>query len=148
MVLAKKIKLANFLLLSLLPLTHAYAAQTILTVPTLKWMTATEMPPGVQVAILAGNPQEKGHFVARVKFPANYIVPAHSHLIPEYDTVISGTYYLGEGKVADANKGIALNQGDFAYIPAHSDHYGYTKQETIIQISSDGPWGMVYKVNG
>jgi quercetin dioxygenase-like cupin family protein len=124
------------------------AESTIINVPELKWQAAKDMPPGAQFAVLAGNPLKPGHFIARVKLPANYIVPAHTHGITEYDTVISGTYYLGQGKVADATKGIALNAGDFASIPANNPHYGYTKNETILEISSDGPWGMVYQDNG
>jgi quercetin dioxygenase-like cupin family protein len=144
----KKYKLLSWLVLCCVPIAFAQAAPTVISAPDLKWMDATEMPPGAKVAILAGNPHEKGHFVARVKLPANYIVPAHSHLIPEYETVIAGTYYLGEGKVADAKKGIALNQGDFVMVPANSVHYGFTKGETIVEISSDGPWGIIYQANG
>jgi quercetin dioxygenase-like cupin family protein len=148
MIFSQTYKFLSLLVLCFMALGQAQAAQTVVSTPNIKWMDATDMPPGVKVAVLAGNPREKGHFVARVKFPANYIVPAHSHLIPEYDTVISGTYYLGEGSIADAKNGIALNTGDFAIIPAHSQHYGFTKTETILQISADGPWGMVYRANG
>jgi quercetin dioxygenase-like cupin family protein len=124
------------------------AEPTVISVPQLKWQDTKDMPPGAQFAVLSGNPLKPGHFVARVKLPAGYIVPAHIHSIVENDTVISGTYYLGEGTVADATRGIALNQGDFASIPANSPHYGYTKNETILEISSDGPWGMTYQDNG
>jgi quercetin dioxygenase-like cupin family protein len=120
----------------------------IFNTANIKWIDAKDMPPGVKVAVLTGDPSKNEHFIARIKFPANYIVPAHSHAINEEDTVISGTYYLGTGDVADANKGVALHTGDFAMIPANTKHYGWTKGETVIEISADGPWGMLYETNG
>jgi quercetin dioxygenase-like cupin family protein len=120
----------------------------VLSTDNLQWQQAKDLPPGATFAVLSGNPKTSGHFVARLKLPPNYIIPAHSHKINEFDTVISGTYYLGTGTVADANHGIALNTGDFVMIPANSKHYGYTKDGTVLQISADGPWGMVYQTNG
>jgi quercetin dioxygenase-like cupin family protein len=114
----------------------------------LKWRTVSDMPPGAEVAILSGDPSKHEHFIARVRFPANYIVPAHSHNIQEFDTVITGTYYIGNGIVADARNGQAMHPGDFLSIPANLKHYGFTKEPTIIQISADGPWGMIYDTNG
>jgi quercetin dioxygenase-like cupin family protein len=144
--LGKRVVVSGMFFLAL----NAFAepASVILNAPQLKWVDATDMPPGAKFVILSGNPLLPEHFVARVKFPANYIVPAHAHAINEYDTVISGTYYLGDGKIADATQGKILNAGDFAMIPANTTHYGYTKSETVLEISGNGPWGMLYKTNG
>jgi quercetin dioxygenase-like cupin family protein len=111
---------------------------------TLVWKDAPEMP-GAKIAVLIGNPAKKEFFVARLKLPANYVVRSHTHLINEYDTVISGMYYLGTGTKADTNVGVALTAGSFFFIPPNLPHYGYTKEETTLQISGTGPWGMVYK---
>jgi len=80
-----------------------------------------------------------------VKFPANYTVQPHHHVIDEYDTVISGTYYLGTGDKVNTDNGIALVAGSFAKIPAKINHYGWTKEETVLQISGMGPWGVIYQ---
>jgi quercetin dioxygenase-like cupin family protein len=131
--------------------TAVYASPPVMQVVNpamLQWHIAKDMPPGATVAILSGNPQGTGHFIARLKLPANYIVPAHSHSINEFDTVISGTYYLGAGKVADANQGTAMHTGDFVMIPANSRHYGYTREGATLEIRADGPWGMKYESNG
>src|SRR6478735_7359921 len=64
---------------------------------TLNWQDAHTLPPGAKVAILSGNPTKKEPFIARVKLPANYTIPPHSHPVPEYDTVLSGTLYVGTG---------------------------------------------------
>lgn len=111
----------------------------------IKWTDAKTLPAGVKVATLSGDPAKKDFFVALVKFPANYSMPVHSHHINEHDTVLSGTYYMGTGVVADASKAIAMPTGTFAEIPARTEHYGYTKEETIIEVSGIGPWGVVMK---
>jgi quercetin dioxygenase-like cupin family protein len=124
---------------------YATTATTVTTTPDeLKWTSVKDMPPGAEVTVLSGNPAKKEMFIARVKLPANYVVPAHSHAIAEYDTVISGTYYLGTGNIANTEKGIALPAGSFALLPPHTPHYGWTKEETILQVSGVGPWGMIY----
>ncbi len=110
----------------------------------LKWVEVKDMPKGAQAAILMGNPKKKGPFIARIKLPAGYTVPAHSHPVAEYDTVISGTWYLGMGSKLDFAETVALQPGSFVKVPAYSTHYGMTKTETIIQISGTGPWGMIY----
>jgi quercetin dioxygenase-like cupin family protein len=129
----------------------AFATTSIATTITpeeLKWTAVKEMPAGAEVTVLSGDPAKHEMFIARVKLPANYVVPAHSHAIAEYDTVISGTYYLGTGKVAKTDKGVELPAGSFAKLPPHIPHYGWTKEETILQISGVGPWGMIYHKHG
>jgi quercetin dioxygenase-like cupin family protein len=111
----------------------------------LKWFNASNLPEGAQLAILTGNPQKKEFYVARLKLPANFIIPAHSHLTNEYNTVISGTYYMGLGNNMDKNHSLALPPGSFIKFPAGIMHYGFTKQETIIEISGIGPWGTIPK---
>lgn len=113
--------------------------------PALKWFNAVNLPKGAQLTILTGNPQKKEFYVARLKLPANFIMPAHSHVTNEYNTVISGTYYLGIGTNMDKNHSISLPSGSFIKFPAGTVHYGFTKEETIIEISGIGPWGTIPK---
>lgn len=105
-----------------------------------------DMPnlPGVQYMEMTGNPNKKGFYVTRVKFPANYTVSPHYHPNNEYDTVISGTYYYGTDKKMDQEKSTALPAGTYVYVPANSTHYGWTKEETIVQVSGIGPWSATY----
>ena len=55
------------------------------------------LPPGAQLAVLEGNPAEKGPLVLRLKMPANYKIPAHWHTMDERVTVLSGTFNVGMG---------------------------------------------------
>lgn len=127
------------------PIIAAHSIQTILPDSnTLQWKPLRTAP-GAQYAVLTGNPEKKGYFVVRVKFPAHYTVNPHYHVIDQSETVISGTYYLGTGNKVDTNKGITLAAGSFVQIPAKAEHYGWTNDETILQISGIGPWGAIYK---
>ncbi|VVC77230.1 hypothetical protein AQUSIP_25570 [Aquicella siphonis] len=110
---------------------------------TLVWNNLPSLP-GTQVAILAGDPQKKGFFIARLKFPANFKIAPHYHDISEHDMVISGTYHLGTGNKFDLNKTIPMTAGTYITIPAKTQHYGWTQDETILQISGVGPWGAIY----
>ena len=111
----------------------------------LKWSDAASMPRGAKVTVLMGDPSKKGPFIARVKLPAGYTVPVHRHPVNEYDTIVSGTLYMGIGRDINLDQVSILPPGSFIKIPAHTAHYAYTKEETIIQISGTGPWGMIYR---
>ncbi len=140
----KKAWLATAIVLALS--TTALAAtsnMTLLDPQTVQWSNVKSMP-GAQVTVLSGNPEKKEPFVVRIKLPANYAVAVHSHPINEFDTVISGTYLYGTGDVASRDKTIELPAGSFVSIPSHLKHYGWTKEETIIQINGIGPWRMIY----
>lgn len=113
----------------------------------IQWQPAKDLP-GAEVAVIAGNPQKHEPFVARVKLPANFQIPVHTHNINEYDTVISGAIYLGIGSKFDAESTQEINAGNFVMIPAHTSHYSLTKEETVLQISGIGPWGMIYPKKG
>lgn len=111
---------------------------------SLTWIDLPTLP-GTKYAMLAGNPSKKEFFVVRLKFPANYKVQPHYHDINEYDTVISGTFYLGTGKKSESEKSIMLSAGSYITIPAKTTHSGWTKDETVLQISGIGPWGAIYQ---
>ena len=110
---------------------------------TLKWTDAKPpMPPGAKIVVLEGNPKEAGHFTFRIKLPANYTIPPHQHPVDERTTVISGTMYVGLGTVVDTANAVRLIAGGFYLNPAGLVHYACTgNEETIVQISTNGPWG-------
>src|SRR6478752_7595239 len=63
-----------------------------------KWGPAPPMlPPGAQIAVLAGDPTKSVPYTVRLKFPANYVIPAHSHPTDENVVVISGAVSFGAG---------------------------------------------------
>ena len=105
-----------------------------------KWGPAPPMlPPGAEIAVLAGNPMAAAPYTVRLKFPANYDVPAHWHPTDENVTVVTGTFYMGMGDKLDRNAGQPLGVGGFAQAAARVNHYAYTKAPVTIVLHGIGP---------
>lgn len=110
-----------------------------------KWMKAPpSMPAGAEASVLYGDPSKDGLFVLRLKLPKGYAIPPHTHPRPEVVTVISGTFILGMGQVADKSKAKPLPSGSFFAFAPGMAHYAFTDEETVVQINSTGPWGIDY----
>ena len=104
------------------------------------WGPAPPMlPPGAQIAVLAGDPGKPAPYTVRLKFPANYAIPAHSHPTDENVAVVSGTLFMAMGTKLDKTAGTPLAVGGFALMPAGANHYAYTKTETTILLYGQGP---------
>jgi quercetin dioxygenase-like cupin family protein len=111
----------------------------------IKWGPAPAvLPPGAEAAVLFGDPSKEGLFALRLKLPEGYSVPPHTHPVDEVVTVISGTFGLGMGEIADRGMAQPLPAGSFFALPPETAHYVFSDQETIIQISTIGPWGLTY----
>jgi quercetin dioxygenase-like cupin family protein len=107
---------------------------------TAKWGPAPPMlPPGAQIAVLAGDPTKSGPYTVRLKFPANYDIPAHSHPTDEHVAVVSGEFFAAMGTKLDRKAGLRLGVGGFALMPANGNHFAYTKVETTILLYGQGP---------
>jgi quercetin dioxygenase-like cupin family protein len=105
-----------------------------------KWGPAPPMlPPGAQIAVLTGDPTKATPYAIRLKFPANYAVPSHSHPTDEHVVVVSGELFMGMGAKLDRNAGMGLGVGGFALMPANANHFAYTKSETTIVLYGQGP---------
>jgi quercetin dioxygenase-like cupin family protein len=123
----------------------AGAAQAQVNPQDLKWGPAPPIfAPGAQMAVLSGDPSKAGEFVVRLKVPAGYQFAAHHHPTDEYVTVISGDFSLGMGDKLDTSKGAALGPGGFAMAPTGMNHYAWTKDGAIVQVSGAGPFVVVY----
>src|SRR4051812_36761815 len=117
----------------------------ILTPNEVTWGPAPpSIPKGAQVAVVYGDPAKDGLFAMRLKFPAGYKIPPHIHPKPEVVTILSGTLHFGEGETADKSKAKALPAGSFFAMPAGMKHYAYADEETVLQINTNGPWGLTY----
>lgn len=109
------------------------------------WSPAPDvLPAGAQIAVLDGDPNKKGLYTFRLKFPAGYDVAPHWHPSLEDITIISGNFYMGMGTTADESKVKAYGPGTFMSLPANHTHFVIGKEETIIQAHGMGPFGMTY----
>lgn len=111
----------------------------------LQWTDVASLPPGAKVAIIEGPMNEPVPFTIRIKFPANYQLPAHVHPGIERVTALTGTFYMGMGeKFEAATATMALGPGDVMIMEPNTPHYAMTKEETIVQVHSTGPWQIIY----
>ena len=125
----------------------AVQAQTsnhvIATQEEAQWGPAPPLiPPGAQIAVLAGNPMGAGAYTIRIKMPANYAIPAHSHPTDENVVVVSGalTFGMGDKLAKDAGSNKTLPPGGFALMPANMNHFAFTAAaETTIVLYGQGP---------
>jgi len=105
-----------------------------------QWGPAPPMlPAGAQIAVLAGDPTKTGPYTVRLKFPANFTIPAHSHPTNEHVTVVSGDLFLGMGNVVDKSTATPLGVGGFGLLPAGMNHFAFTRQETTVVLFGQGP---------
>ena len=99
---------------------------------------------GAQFAVLEGNPGEPGVFTMRIKMPDGYRIAPHWHPNVERVTVISGTFNLGSGEKADGKNVKRLAAGSYTSMPPKMTHYAQMQGETVIQLTSVGPWIINY----
>ena len=120
-------------------------AHKILTPPQIKWSAAPpSLPPGAQAAILYGDPATEGMFVLRLRLPSGYRIPPHTHPKPEIVTVVSGAFHVGMGSKVDPKQARRLPPGSFFAFDPGMAHYAHVQEETVVQLSSTGPWSINY----
>jgi quercetin dioxygenase-like cupin family protein len=111
----------------------------------LKWAPAPAVfPKGAQMVVLSGDPAKAGVFVARLKMPAGYKIPAHHHPTDEYVTVISGDLSLGMGDKLDPAKAAKLAPGGFAVAGANMNHFAFSTNGAVVQVAAEGPFQITY----
>ena len=118
---------------------------TVLKPNDVKWGPGpASIPKGAQAAAIYGDASKEGLFALRLKLPKGYHIPPHTHPKPEVVTILSGTLRLGEGANADQSKANSLPAGSFFVMSPGMQHYVYADEETVLQLNSNGPWGLTY----
>ncbi len=130
---------------TLLPLTAIAADDHMVVAPEqLKWVAPAQLPKGAEMAVVAGDPSKEGPYVIRLRVPSGLKFPAHSHPNDESLTVLSGTFHFGMGDKFDENKGEALKAGGFVQASKGMNHYGWSSEDTVVQLHGIGPFGITY----
>jgi quercetin dioxygenase-like cupin family protein len=118
--------------------THHHAA-------SLKWMDGPpSLPSGAQMAVVSGNPGQKGRFTIQLKLPADYAVPPHSHPTTEVVKVVSGTLHYGMGDKLDTAQAKTLTAGHSATMKAKMNHWVHAPGPATLQVSAMGPFQITY----
>jgi quercetin dioxygenase-like cupin family protein len=110
----------------------------------LEWSEVSSMAAPAQISVIEGELANEEPFTFRLKLPAGYQIDPHTHPAYERVTVISGTLHFAHGESFDRDKTIAVPQGGVAIMPPGAPMYGYTEEDTVIQVHGVGPWGIEY----
>ena len=111
----------------------------------IKWGPAPPfVPPGMEVAVMSGDPSKEGPFSIRMRAPANYVFPPHSTPAAETITVLSGLLYIGVGDTFDRTKAKRMAVGSFVELPGKISHYSWNPSEVIVEVHSVGPSPVTY----
>lgn len=111
----------------------------------IQWVDASpSLPPGAKMALLEGDPSKPGYFAMRLKAPSGYKIMPHWHPNVERLTVISGTLHMGIGDKFSEEGAHAMPAGSYGTMQAKVNHYAWTEGETELQITTLGPWKLVY----
>jgi quercetin dioxygenase-like cupin family protein len=132
-------------MLAAIPISVASADHVVTQGDTLSWKAAPpSLPPGAQIVVLVGDPSKAGPYILRLKFPAGYTIPAHTHPNDENVTVIAGAFHVGMGPKLDQTKGQMLKAGGLAHLPKGMQHFAWVSEDTIVQLHGVGPAGVNY----
>jgi anti-sigma factor ChrR (cupin superfamily) len=124
----------------------AGAAHHVVALPDqVEWKDGPpSLPPGCKFAVLEGDPAKPGFFCMRARMSDGYRIPPHFHPGIERITVISGTFDLGSGDKFDKSVARALPAGSYSSMQPGMKHFGWADGETVIQVTTEGPWGITY----
>jgi quercetin dioxygenase-like cupin family protein len=111
---------------------------------SIAWKDEPLLPHGAKSALLIGDPSKPGVFMAYLKFPANYEIPAHTHPFAEVVTVLKGSVWNGMGEKLDREKGDKLGVGASFTLPASHAHYLWNQEESVVLLTATGPWNIKY----
>lgn len=134
------------IVLSASPIARAQSPAYARVLPDdIRWTPLPSMPNGAQIAVLHGSPAKPGLFTIRVKLPANFKLPVHSHPDERVRTIISGTYYSAIGDKVDSSALMAFPAGTFSHVPSKAWQFAETRDEEVVfQITGVGPTGIDY----
>jgi len=110
-----------------------------------EWRPFAAFPPSVRLAVVVGQPSEKGPYTIRVKVPNGVKLMPHRHPEDRIYTVISGVFYIGLGDQFDADKLQAYSPGAVIVLPGNTSHFHWAKSgEYVTQVTAIGPLGLEY----
>jgi quercetin dioxygenase-like cupin family protein len=118
----------------------AFLLATALQITTPVYTDAPpSMPKGTRMAVLEGDPKAAGLFTIRLKVAKGATLPKHTHPRPERVTVLSGKV-----RVTINDKETTFTAGGFYVNPAGEPHVVAFDEESELQLTCEGPWGLQY----
>jgi redox-sensitive bicupin YhaK (pirin superfamily) len=117
------------------------AAVTYTLPEQIKWKTPLGIAPGIENAVLVGDPTQPGLYVVMVRWLAgNHFSHPHFHPHDRFITVIKGTWWVGTGTKFDPSATVPMPAGTFVTHYGGQIHFDGAKDEdAILLILGDGP---------
>lgn len=142
----KRLVVASLLAAVALPICAIAADDHHTTIQSvaLKWTAPAAYAKGAELAVVRGDPTKEGMYVVRLKVPAGYKIPAHTHPNDENVTVLSGSFNIGTGDKLDEKKGEQIKVGGYSYVAKGMTHYAWFTEDTVLQLHGMGPQGITY----
>ena len=116
----------------------------IMTPAQMQWIDTPALPAGMKVSVLYGDLKAAEPIGFRIKIPAGGIVAPHTHPVHERVTVISGAFAMGEGEKFNKEALKEMPVGSVAVFPKGCPMFAFAKEDTVIQVNAEGPWGITY----
>lgn len=110
----------------------------------LRWTAPPAYAPGATLAVVRGDPGKEGMYIVRLKVPAGFVIPAHTHPNDENVTVLSGSFNIGTGPKVDKSKGEKVTAGGYSFVAKGMQHYAWFTEATELQLHGMGPQGVTY----
>lgn len=130
---------AVFLAMGVAPVVAQEGDVKMISAGDIEWSPAPNiLPEGVEVAVLAGNPQE-GLFVMRARIPDGTQIAPHWESATRHITVIEGTFHLGVGETFNETGATELTTGAFFSMPAEQPHFAWAEGTTVLESVGIGP---------
>ena len=114
---------------------HAQSGR-VKVLDSLQWRAAG---PGVEMALVDGNPQASGDFTFAMRFKAGGIIPPHFHPGETRVLVVRGEVRVGFGDEPDTLAARVIGPGGFAAIPANAHHFEAGKTDALVFLTGPGP---------
>jgi len=97
-------------------------------------------PAGNQQAVLVGDPAKPGFYAVMVRWLPGHMSRPHFHPNDRFITVLSGTWWMGQGPVFDPASTVATPAGSFVTHLGRGIHYDGAKDEpAVLLIIGEGP---------
>lgn len=128
------------------PLARVHEEPLTVTAEDIEWQPGPpSLPEGAEMALLEGDPSAQDRLLTlRLRAPADYHIPAHTHPGDERVTVLSGTVRIGHGENPSREDATELSAGSMFVMPAGHAHALWVEEDTVVQLNSVSPWGIEY----
>jgi quercetin dioxygenase-like cupin family protein len=128
-----------------LVVSSAHAQQPRPTPQPLDSMPWRPSGPGLEIAIIDGDPSVAGQpYTMMLRLADGAWIPPHTHNVPKRLLVVSGTLLVGHGEALDSAHAEPLMAGSFLLMPADHAHYEGGRGRTVVALYGIGPLRTVF----